>query len=195
MYYIVGLGNPGEEYENTRHNTGRLVLAPFLKQNGFADLVLSKKTKALESTGKVADEKVTVIFPETYMNKSGASLLSHITNSKKAQNLVVVYDDLDLPLGTIKISYNRSSGGHRGLESIIRVLKTTEFIRIRVGISPSTPSGKLKKPKGETDVEKWIIGEFKPKEMDELKKISKRVATALSTIIEFGYERAMTECN
>ncbi len=195
MYYIVGLGNPGEEYENTRHNAGRLVLAPFLKQNNFPELTWIKKTKALESVAKVGTDKVTVIFPETYMNKSGASLISHITSTKKAHNLVVVYDDLDLPLGTIKISYNRSSGGHRGVESIIRVLKTQEFIRIRIGISLKTPSGKLKKPKGEADVETWIIGEFKPKEKEVIQKMGKTVATALSTILELGYERAMTDCN
>ena len=173
MYYIVGLGNPGSEYEHTRHNTGRLVLTHFLKQSNFAHLTLNKKTKALETVGEVAGEKIVVIFPETFMNKSGISVAPHVTSVKKAHNLVVVYDDLDLPLGTIKISFNRGSGGHRGVESIIKHIKTREFIRIRVGISPITPSGKLKKPKGEAQVEKWIIGNFGDKEMDVLKKIKK----------------------
>ena len=81
------------------------------------------------------------------MNKSGLSLKSAITNKKKAENLVVIYDDLDIPLGKFKISYGRGSGGHKGVESIARSIKTKDFIRIRVGIAPATPSGKVKSPK------------------------------------------------
>ena len=195
MHYIVGLGNPGEEYENTRHNTGRLTLTNFLKKNDFLAQEQNKKMKALVSEGKVGKEKVTVIFPETYMNKSGKSIASFITSVKKAHDLVVVYDDLDLALGNIKISYNRGSGGHRGLESIMKAIKTPEFIRIRVGISPQSPSGKLKKPKGDKDVERWILGDYKPKEIDALKKVGKTVAEAVEMIVKDGYEIAMGEFN
>ena len=107
----------------------------------------------------------------------------------------MLYDDLDLPLGTMKISYDRGSGGHRGLESIIRALKTKEFIRIRIGTSPSTPSGKLKKPLGEKNVEKHILSEFKKPEMEILKKVFKKVAAAVETIAASGLQSAMTEFN
>lgn len=195
MKYIVGLGNPGEQYTNTRHNTGRLALANFLKKNDFPELVANKKMKGLVSEGKVGKEKVTVIWPDTYMNKSGKSVAAIVTSVKKAHDLVVVYDDLDLGLGTIKISYNRGSGGHRGLESIMKTIKTPEFVRVRVGISPVSPSGKIKKPKGDKDVEKWILGEFKPKEVDVFKKVSKTVAEAIEMIVKDGHEIAMGEFN
>jgi PTH1 family peptidyl-tRNA hydrolase len=195
MWTIVGLGNPGKEYENTRHNTGRIVLRHFLKAFDLGEPASLKKHQGLVTEGKIGKEAITVLFPETFMNKSGASVGTMVKSIKKAQQLIVVYDDLDLPLGTIKISFNRSSGGHRGLLSIIKHLKTEAFIRIRVGISPTTPSGKLKKPKGEIAVDKFIIGWFKPSEEAELKKVSKKVTNIIETIIVYSLERAMSEFN
>lgn len=195
MYIIAGLGNPGVEYEHTRHNTGRIVLSKFLKDHCDSEMEIAKKYKALIATGSVDSEKVTVVFPETFMNKSGISIAPFITSAKKAENLIVVYDDLDLGLGTIRISYNRGSGGHRGLESIIKNVKTEAFIRIRVGICPTTPSGKLKKPHGEKDVEKCILGEFSKKEDEVLKKITKEVSSIIETIIRDGKDVAMTNFN
>ncbi len=195
MYVIVGLGNPGTEYEKTRHNTGRIVLSKFIKDHIDEELALSKKHKALIGEGKIEKEKVTVVFPETFMNKSGTSVAPFITSKKKAEQLIVVYDDLDLGLGRIRISYDRGSGGHKGLESIIRAIKTTAFVRIRVGVSPSTPSGKVKKPNGGAAVEKFILGAFSPKETEVLKKVSKEVAEAILTIMGDGKDVAMTTFN
>ncbi len=198
-YIIAGLGNPGEEYKQTRHNTGRIITEYIAKKNNFSEFKENIKIKALFATGEIGSgkkkEKVTAILPDNFMNRSGASLPTLITSVKKANNLIVIYDDLDLPLGSIKISYNRSSGGHRGLESIIKTLKTQEFIRIRVGISPVTPAGKLKKPHGEADVEKHIIGPFKKPELDMLKKISQEVNEAVEIIITDSKERAMERFN
>ena len=110
------------------------------------------------------------------MNNSGSAVLCAKEYRKtQLKDIVVIYDDVDLPLGKIKISYDRSSGGHNGLESIIKKLKSREFVRIRIGISASTPSGKIRKPKGEKDVLKFLLGEFKEKELLEIKKISKKV--------------------
>lgn len=173
MYIVVGLGNPGEEYAHTRHNTGRMC----------ADLI----------SEKVKDVKV--FIPDTFMNKSGSAVAKVVKSKKAAEKMIVIYDDLDLPLGKMKISYNRSSGGHRGVESIIKALKTEAFIRIRIGISPSTPSGKLKKPLGEKVVEKHILSEFKKAEMEVLKKVFKNIVTAVEVIKESGYESAMTGFN
>jgi len=174
MYIVVGLGNPGEEYQNTRHNTGRL---------------------AVEFLEKKDIPKIKFVHLDTFMNKSGSGVEKVVKSKKAAQKLIVIYDDLDLPIGSMKISYNRGSGGHRGLESIIKALKTEEFIRIRVGTSPATPSGKLKKPHGEREVEKHILSDFKKSETEILKKVFKRVATAVETIAEYGLPRAMSECN
>ncbi len=182
MYIVVGLGNPGDEYACTRHNTGRMAVA-------FCEKKFTPDSKGGDIKG------VKYLHLDTFMNKSGSGVTKVIKSKKAAQKLVVIYDDLDLPLGTVKVSYNRGSGGHRGLESVIKALKTTEFIRIRIGTSKSTPSGKLKKPIGEKEVEKHILGEFKKPELDVLKKVFKRVAEAVETIAESGYERAMTECN
>ena len=173
MYIVVGLGNPGDEYARTRHNTGRMA----------ADF-LAEKIRGIK-----------VVVPDTFMNHSGKAVMKVVKSQKAAKNLIVIYDDLDLPLGTMKISYNRSSGGHRGVESIIKALKTEEFIRIRIGISPATPSGKLKKPKGEKDVEKHILSEFKKPEMDILKKVFKKVSAAVEKIVSDGLAPAMTEFN
>jgi len=195
MHYIVALGNPGEEYKNPRHNVGRIALEEFVKKNKFSDWVPDKKLKSLSSEGKIRKEKVLLIEPETFMNKSGLSLQSIITSKKKAENLIVIHDDLDLPIGKFKISFNKSSGGHRGVESIIKAIKTEAFTRVRVGISPATPSGKLKKPKGEKEVGDFILGEFKKNEMEILKKLSKKVTEALEMIIAEGREKAMGEFN
>lgn len=194
-YIIAGLGNPGEEYQNTRHNTGRLILESIKKASDGSDWKLDKKLNALVSKGELCGDELTLVEPETFMNRSGGALKPLITSEKKAEKLVVIYDDLDLPVGTMKMSFNRGSGGHRGLESIIKALKTEKFIRIRVGISPSTPSGKIKKPKDETSVEKCILGEFKKPELDILKKQGKRVVEVVEILVEKGFQQAMMEMN
>jgi PTH1 family peptidyl-tRNA hydrolase len=195
MIYIVGLGNPGEEYKKTRHNTGRIILDIIRNKIDADDFEVNKKINALVSEGKIGKEKVMLIEPETFMNKSGLSLKSLITSKKKARDLVVIYDDLDLPIGKMKISFNRGTGGHRGLESVAKQIKTLEFVRFRVGISPHTPSGKTKKPSGEQAVEKHILGAFKDPEMLELKKKGKNAVEALEVFVKEGVEMAMTRFN
>jgi PTH1 family peptidyl-tRNA hydrolase len=195
MYYITGLGNPGKEYEKSRHNSGRIVLDAFRKKQKFPAWELNKKLKALTSEGKIKKEKVQLILPETFMNKSGLSLKPLITSKKKAAGLVVIYDDIDLPLGSFKIAFNRGSGGHKGLESVIRALKTKEFVRVRLGIAPATPAGKLKKPKGEKKVLDFIIGDFKPKELETIKKVSKKIIATIEVIVSEGHQKAMSLYN
>lgn len=175
MKLVVGLGNPGAEYEHTRHNAGRILVELIEK--------------------KIEGKKIKFITPDTFMNNSGKAVKPFIKTKKDLENLVVVYDDIDLPLGKIKISFNRSSGGHNGLESIIRAVKSQEFVRIRVGLAPSTPSGKTKKPKGEQAVLKFLLGEFKKPELDTLKKLSKKVAEAVEMVFAEGREKAMSIYN
>ncbi len=195
-FIIVGLGNPGEEYELTRHNVGRIALEQFRKAHDFSEWEKIGKLNALVSEGKVPKAgKIQLVEPETFMNKSGASVKPLITSIKKAAELVVVHDDLDLPLGRIKVSFNKSSGGHRGVESIIKAIKTEAFIRVRVGISPATPKGVVKKPKGEEAINDFIIGGFKPKELELIKKESKKISEALEMIVTEGLEKAMGEFN
>lgn len=195
MFYIFGLGNPGEEYKETRHNTGRMALEVIRKKYDFPDWEVSKIHKALISEGKIGKTKVMLLEPETFMNKSGESARTVIKTQKDAKNLLVIYDDLDLPIGRLKLSINKSSGGHNGVESIINSVKTENFGRIRIGISPMTPGGKLKKPIGEAEVEKSILGAFKPTEEVELKKVFKRAAESLETIFSEDFSQAMTLFN
>jgi PTH1 family peptidyl-tRNA hydrolase len=174
MKYIVGLGNPGAEYEKTRHNTGRIIIS-FIEDK--------------------IETKVKFVMPDSFMNNSGKVVAPLIKSKKDLADLVVIYDDIDLPLGKMKISFNRSSGGHNGVGSIIKHLKTEEFVRIRVGICPTTPAGKLKKPKGEEAILKFLLGEFKKEEIAELKKLSKKIAEAIDTFYSDGLGKAMSLYN
>ena len=192
---IVGLGNPGSEYENTRHNAGRIVLSHIAKESGFTDWKHDLKTKSLRAKGEVSGEKFDFMMPETFMNNSGNAVMQVIDTPKKLNNLAVVYDDLDLPIGSLKISFDRSSGGHNGLESIIKKVKSREFVRIRVGVSPHTPTGKLKKPKGEEAILKFLLGKFKDDELKLLKKESKKIAEIITMISSDGHPKAMSIYN
>jgi len=195
MMLIVGLGNPGKEYEYSRHNTGRMILENIAKANDFSEWKNDMKLKSLRAKGEVGNEKLDFLLPETFMNNSGNAVSQIIDDKKKLKNLVVVYDDIDLPLGNLKISFNRSSGGHNGLESIIKKVKSPEFIRIRIGISPSSPSGKMKKPKGEEAILKFLLGKYKEDELKEIKKISKKVAEIIEMISAAGKDKAMSLYN
>lgn len=194
-WVIIGLGNPGEEYKTTRHNTGRMAVEFFAKKNDASEWRDDKKAIATVAEAPVAGKNASLVLPNTYMNKSGTSAARYVKSVKAAEQLIVAYDDLDLPLGRIKISFDRGSGGHKGIESVTRAVKTKKFARIRIGISPSTASGKTKKPQGEADVEKFILGKFTPSQMDELKKVFKAVAEAIECIASEGREVAMTRFN
>jgi len=195
QFVLVGLGNPGDEYESTRHNTGRDFCSFVVKKVDGDTLETDKKSNSLLSEVKVGKHKGVVALPQTYMNKSGAAVKALVKSKKAAENLVVAYDDIDLPLGSIKISYGRSSGGHNGVESVIKALGTRDFVRLRIGIAPSTPSGKPKKPSGEKAIIDFLMGKRKPAEDETLKKIFKKSFEALEAIVADGREIAMGKFN
>jgi PTH1 family peptidyl-tRNA hydrolase len=194
-FLIVGLGNIGEEYDSTRHNVGRSMVDYFVANNDFSDWKKSKIAKALEANAKIGKHTVIAITPELYMNQSGKALAPYVKSAKDAERLIVVYDDMDLPIGSIRISFGRSSGGHNGVESIIKNIKTKDFVRIRVGVSPETAKGSARKPKGEEAVIKFLMGKLREAEIDIYKKLRKKIAEAITTIIEDGREKAMGEFN
>ncbi len=193
-WVIVGLGNPGVEYTNTRHNAGRMAVHFFAESNGMNSFREDKLKKATIGSGMVGKTAVALVLPDTFMNKSGFSVAKFIKSQKAAERLVVVYDDLDLPIGTMKISYDRSSGGHKGLESVIRAVRTQKFTRVRIGVSPATASGKLRKPDAK-EVNDFILHKFSPGQMDELKPIFKKAAEALKVIVSDGRQIAMNQFN
>lgn len=178
-WIIAGLGNPGEEYIGTRHNIGREFLMEIVKKEGDGKTLFGKK--------------VTVVTPDTYMNNSGAAFKKLITSKKQVEQFVVLQDELDLPLGKVKLAFGSSSGGHRGIKSIEKAIKTNEYVRIRIGISPSTSSGRVRKPQGEKAVVAFVLGKFKPAEKDKLKKSKKLVRDALELLLTEGRDRATME--
>ncbi len=187
-YIIVGLGNPGEEYNNTRHNAGRMVVDAFAKKTGIKDFSIDKKLNAETAKGKIGKNTFTLIKPNTFMNKSGDSIKGLVKSKKAAETLVVIHDDLDIPFGNMKLSFNKSSGGHRGVESIIKKIGTEAFIRMRVGVASSL--GATRKAQDEDAVIKLILGKFKPSELDEIKKILKKGAEGLEILLTDGREVA-----
>lgn len=195
MHSIVGLGNPGKEYEETRHNAGRIVLEHAKKLLGAGEWKEDMKTKSLQAVGTAGKAKLLFLLPNNFMNNSGASVAPFIKGKKDLEKLVVAYDDLDIPLGEMKISFNKNSGGHNGVESIIKKVKSKEFLRIRIGIMPTTPTGKPKKPKGEKAVLDFLMKDFKEPEMKELKKLAKKVAQVIELFATEGKDKTMSVGN
>jgi PTH1 family peptidyl-tRNA hydrolase len=171
-----------------------MAVSAFAKKIGV-ELEYDKKSDAQVANGKTGKTKVVLVLPDTFMNKSGNAVGKFVKSMKAAKDLVVVHDDLDLPLGRFKMSFNKSSGGHRGVESIIKAVKTQGFWRVRIGISPETAGGKLKKPSGDALVNDFIVAGFKPSEEAEMKKVLKKAVEALSLAATEGCDKAMMEAN
>ena len=194
-WVIAGLGNPGGEYEHTRHNAGRVVLEEFRITQDLPQFEYKRANDALMSRGSVFGANVILVEPETFMNDSGKSLTTLVKNVKQAARLIVIYDDIDLPLGTWRISFDRSAGGHNGVASIARSLKTKAFVRIRIGITPATLAGKPKKPKGDDEVIKFLMSKFTAVELKTLLSLGNELGKGIEMIMKEDYERAMNTFN
>lgn len=195
-WILVGLGNPGDEYEKTRHNVGRVVVDALRHHLGFPDWEQSSGAHALYTHGKRGRDTIELLLPETFMNRSGKAVQYACTKHKvPPEHVIIVHDDIDMPLGSLKVLYGRGSGGHRGVESIARALKTKDFTRLKVGVLATTPAGKPKKPKGEQKVHDFIMGTFSKKELPAFKNVTRRAVEALTLIIEEGRAQAMNEVN
>ncbi len=184
MYIIVGLGNPGKKYENTRHNMGFLTV-DLLAENH--DIKINKiKFKALVGEGKIAGQKVVLVKPQTYMNLSGESVRQVVDFYKiDSQNLIVIYDDIDIPTGSVRVRKKGSSGTHNGMRNILYQIQTEDFPRIRVGIG----SGKKE------NLINYVTGGFTKEEKTLLEDAVTSAAAAASCIVEKGIEKAMNEYN
>lgn len=192
---IVGLGNPGKEYETTRHNAGRSAVELVAKNERFDEFVFNEKSKALTTKGDIGTESAVLVLPETMMNASGKAVSTIVKSVKAAKNLLVIHDDLDLPLGTIKMVFGRGSGGHKGVESIMRAIKTKDFARIRIGVAPVGKKNQAKKLKDEEKVIKHVIGKWKPSEEAAFKKVLKKVAETVHLFATSGIESATQFAN
>lgn len=174
---IVGLGNPLPKYKNTRHNIGQAIVSYFQKINNFPDFNFKKKIESLISEGKINGKKIILALPQTFMNESGRAVQKLIRNYKlPITNLLIIHDDIDLPLGKIRIRKKSSSGGHKGVQSIIDYLKTEDFVRVKVGVA----NEKRKK----IPAEKFVLEKFEENEKEILKKIIKKTCKIIKQIVE-----------
>lgn len=173
MKLIIGLGNPGEDYENTRHNIGFIFVNALAKHFGAPDFEANKKTLS-----EVAKVKTLILAkPQTFMNKSGLAVLTLAKFYKvKPKDIWVIHDDIDILWGEFKTSFGRSSAGHKGVESIIKNLKTKDFWRIRIGIQPTV--------KKHTKADKIILKKFT---LQEIKTLNQTIKGAF-TMLENSYK-------
>ncbi len=183
--FILGLGNVGDEYKNTRHNVAWIVF-DLLTNN---DWIENKYAKAFVTNELSGGADVLFIKPTTFMNNSGDVLPFLIKEHQlSAESLVVVHDDIDLPLGTIRISYDRGDGGHNGIKSIVGVLESKAFLRIRIGVSLLDENTILRKPD--------VLGNFSKDEMEKIKKdIAPMVGKVIESLMVNGKEKTMNKYN
>jgi peptidyl-tRNA hydrolase, PTH1 family len=185
---IIGLGNPGAQYERTRHNLGFMLVDLLAASSGAQ--VKRKDCRALVGRAELEGTRVELVKPQTFMNLSGeavACLLSKQENAKNAaREMIVISDDLALPFGTIRLRRRGSAGGHNGLKSIIAATHTDEFIRLRIGIQPEHAVGETKN---------FVLDEFSRSERAGLEKILERSSDALRAVLRDGIDKAMATYN
>ena len=189
---LVGLGNPGKEYENTPHNAGFLVVDRLLETWGMK-LETYTKLKSEVARGRVDKKQIILAKPQTFMNKSGEAVLA-LTKSYKLKtisSLWVIHDDVDLELGKIKIVKNRGSAGHKGVEDIIKKLKTKDFVRFRIGIR----SKRLATKRSKTLMNKFVASTIGKSDQTVFKKAIKRCTEAVLLALEEGIEKAASVYN
>lgn len=183
MIIITGLGNPGEQYKNTRHNIGFMAIDAFAEKNDFPEFKLQKKASAL-----IAEKDgILLAKSQTFMNESGKAVKSLIKNCKlKIENcVVVIHDDVDLPLGKIKIVKDRGSAGHKGVESIIKNIGNDGLIRFRIGIGAEN----------KTEAIKVVLKNFSAKEEKTIDEVLQKTVSALDLFVKEGLEKTMNEYN
>jgi len=192
MKLIVGLGNPGRDYVNNRHNVGFKCVDLFAREHGIS--LTQRGARSKLGTGEVAGTKVVLAKPQTFMNLSGEAVSALVRRYHlSSQDILVIYDDLDLPLGKIRIREKGSSGGHNGLKSIISHLGTQDFPRIRVGIGPAEGSDIT--AASEVDAIEHVLSDFTEEEKTVMREVYPRVAAVIECILEEGIAAAMNKYN
>lgn len=186
MYLIAGLGNPEKKYDNTRHNIGFEAAGALAQKHGIS---LSKnKYKAILGEGKIADERIIVALPQTYMNLSGDSVSEIVAFYKiPPENIIIIHDDVSLAPGRMRIRSKGSAGGHNGLKSIISRIGSEAFPRIKIGVGSPENS--------DYDLADFVLGKFSKDENDILAPVIKNAVDAVECIIKYGIDRAMNKYN
>jgi len=186
MFVIVGLGNPGKKYENTRHNAGFMSIDALAEKYGIN--ISEKKHKALCGTGVIEGNKVLLIKPQTFMNVSGESVRSVMDFYKidPEEDMIVIYDDISLAPGNIRIRKKGSAGGHNGIKSIIAHAGTQNFMRIKVGVG--------EKPSG-WDLADYVLGHFSEEDNQKLKDVMPDIIQAATLMVQGDVDKAMNDFN
>lgn len=174
--YVFALGNPGKKYENTPHNAGQIICNNLPRIDG-----------------------IEVIYPDTFMNESGKFIKQFLNykniSSTDYKNIIVVYDDIDLPIGEFKLAFARGDGGHNGLQSVIAELGTKDFMRLRIGICPTDKEGNMRKPKnifGINTTHKYVLRNLSPNEISKLTANSQKIKNILESLYINGYEKTIS---
>ena len=177
MKIIVGLGNPETRYENTRHNAGFLIIDKLASRFEFPSAIFDKKTNSQIIKGEINNKRVILAKPQTYMNRSGIATQALLAFYKlKPEDLIVIHDDKDIPLGETRVQTNRGPAGHNGIKSIIEQLGTQNFTRIRVGVAPATQESIA-------DTASFVLGKFTAEEKKILNKTTDHIIQELSGLI------------
>jgi len=194
MVFIIGLGNPGKKFENTWHNLGRLTVTSLRKDINLPEFKFSKKFNAFISRGIFEKKNIMLVLPETFINRSGKTVRVLLNYYKpRVSNFWVVHDDIDLILGKIKIVKNRGSAGHKGVESIIKELKSKNFVRFRIGIG--IMKNEQKTTQSRQQIEKFVLKKFSKKEEKILEKVIERAIEIIEFSLKEGIEKAMSFYN
>lgn len=184
MFVIAGLGNPGKQYENTKHNIGFITLDLLAEKHNIR--INKIKHKALVGEGMILGQKVLLVKPQTYMNLSGNSIREVVSYYQiEPEQLLVIYDDVDIPLGTIRIRKKGSAGSHNGMKSIIYDIQEDGFPRIRIGIGADR----------QMDLASYVLGSFDKNDREPIKDAVRKTACAVERYLEAGIDAAMAEYN
>lgn len=192
MWTIVGLGNPGKEYERTRHNIAWIVLRDLINTKNLPSPHESSVLSSHVSEGTLGGQEIRIMLPTTFMNNSGSAVKKGLSGG--LENLIVVHDEVDLPFGTVRVGVGRGAGGHNGVKSVIATFNSSEFIRIRIGVGKKNIFGIMRRPKGDA-LSDFVLGELTKKEENGLTDITEKVGRAIELTVGNGVAAAMQEIN